>query len=98
MKRFVKQFSPFPDELPVEDQINQYAMTNSLNIITISAMSDNGIYVLFEERKPQEIKSCLNCGNQYTKSCQDCVTSIDPKSQYYNYPSHWKANESEDTE
>lgn len=98
MKRFVKHFYPSYGELPVEDQINQYAMTNSLNIITISAMSGNGIYVLFEECKPKEMKSCLNCGNQHSKDCPNCITSSNRNSPYYNSPSHWISKKSEDTE
>lgn len=54
MKRFVKHFYPSYREPPMEEQINQYAATNSLKIITISAMSGNGIYVLFEESEDTE--------------------------------------------
>ena len=48
MKRFVKHFYPYYGETPMEDQINDYAATHDLKIITIAPMAGNGIYVLFE--------------------------------------------------
>jgi hypothetical protein len=48
--RFVKHFYCFSwDDLPVEEQINDYAEKNNLKIITIAPLYQNGMYVLFEE-------------------------------------------------
>ena len=49
MKRFVKHFYDWYGEPPVEEQINDYAETNALKIITIATIYGNGVYVLFEE-------------------------------------------------
>ena len=49
MRRFVKHFYSWYNDVPIEDLINDYAETNNLNIIMIAPMSGNGIYVLFEE-------------------------------------------------
>ena len=54
MKRFVKHFYALYGESAVEEQINDYAETNNLEIITISAMAGNGIYVLFKESEDTE--------------------------------------------
>lgn len=54
MKRFVKHFYAWYDEPPIEDQITNYAETNNLKIITITAMNGNGLYVLFEENERGE--------------------------------------------
>ncbi|MBO7303364.1 MAG: hypothetical protein J6U68_04175 [Clostridia bacterium] len=52
MKRFVKRFwfwnGGLGGELPIEEQITNYAETNGLTIITITASQD-GIYALFEK-------------------------------------------------
>ena len=98
MKRFVKHFYSYHGEKTEEEQINEYAEKYNLKIITLTALYGNGIYVLFEECEKKAIKSCVNCDNQYSKECQDCITSIDCNSPYYNSPSHWKSRESEDKE
>ena len=54
MKRFVKHFYTCYGELSVEEQINKYVEENNLNIITMSCMYGNGIYVLFEESEDEE--------------------------------------------
>lgn len=49
MKRFVKNFYSYYGCPPIEDMITVYAEENNLKIITITAMYQNGVYVLFEE-------------------------------------------------
>jgi hypothetical protein len=51
MKRFVKNFYCGYGDLSVEKQINNFAKENNLKIITITALYQGGIYVLFEERE-----------------------------------------------
>lgn len=56
MKRFVKHFYSwgcFGDK-PIEEMITEYAEDNKLKIITITAMYQNGMYVLFEESEVTE--------------------------------------------
>ena len=54
MKRFVKNFYSWYGQTPVEDMITDYAEKNNLKIITITAMYQGGLYVLFEGNKPQQ--------------------------------------------
>ena len=54
MKRFVKHFYSYYGEPPIEDMITKYAEEHNLKIITITAMYQNGIYVLFENGGEQE--------------------------------------------
>lgn len=49
MKRFVKHFYAWWTDQDYEDQINNYAETHNLMIVTIAPMNGDGIYVLFED-------------------------------------------------
>lgn len=53
MKRYVEHFNINGRE-SLEEQINSYAKFYNVEIITISAMSGNGIYVLFEEKEEED--------------------------------------------
>jgi hypothetical protein len=92
MKTYVKTFKfNYFDE--VQSTLNEFFCKRNLTPLSIS-MSHNGgnIYVAVVIEKNEGIKkTCLNCGNQYSKDGQVCITSNKP----YATPSHWKPIESE---
>lgn len=56
MKRFVKYYYYCYGEVSTEDQINNYAEQNNLEIISISPLYPTGMYVLFEEHEKSDKK------------------------------------------